>query len=762
LNSFKNGRRSRLALLVALVIGPVQPAALAQSAASFQQAWESGTPQTVSGELATIYADDFAHARAERIYVLRDTRTKKVFTVRFDQEPSRHSRSGRVVTLSGRAHGSELYVLAAQTESYAAPPTALATAQTATVASGDQKTLVIVANFRDESVTCSTSAINDAMFSDPNGLSVDSLYRDNSLGKISFSGNVVGPYTVPFASTDTCDISAWADAADAEATATGVDLAGYAHKVYVMPANACPGAGFGTVGGTPSGAWVFACNLKGLFAHELGHNLGMDHASTPTAEYGDSTDPMAYGSTQLRGMNAPHRQQLGWLGASSVQLVDQDGTYDLAPLARDPGTITAAQTIMIAKPDTAENYYLSYRVPEGFDSYIDGTYSGKLSVHRYRGDGSVSRSFLLAGLRDGEQFTDQANGITVTLVSHDSAHATAQIDFVETCDVATPSVALSPPTQSGEAGTSGTYTIALTNNDPRACANSTFQLSAVAPGGWGGALSPSSLTLEPGTSGNATLTLTASASAAAGTYPVSVVTSDSAATMHSVSTAGSYTVTVPCIASLPTVSAAPTSQSGTAGSTLTYALTVTNRNSAACAAGAFAVHSSVPAGWAGAPSASALTLAPGQSVVLSLPVTSSSGAAAANYAVIATVTDSQSGTASSAQMNYTVQASSSPPPPAATDTVAPTAPSSLRASASQRQKQIQLSWAAATDNVGPVGYRVLRNGSVVGTSATAAWSDPAYVPGAKYTYQVVAYDPTGNVSLPSNAVTITLSGGGKK
>ena len=61
-----------------------------------------------------------------------------------------------------------------------------------TPVSGDQKTLVIVANFRDAVVSplrpgadCSIQAIGDRVFSDPSGYSVDALYREMSAGQVS-------------------------------------------------------------------------------------------------------------------------------------------------------------------------------------------------------------------------------------------------------------------------------------------------------------------------------------------------------------------------------------------------------------------------------------------------------------------------------------------------------------------------------------------------------------------------------------------------
>ena len=63
--------------------------------------------------------------------------------------------------------------------------------------SGDQKTLVILGNFSDKPLACSREFVQSVMF-DPVS-SVAALYRDNSLGKITFLGDVVGPYTLNIA-----------------------------------------------------------------------------------------------------------------------------------------------------------------------------------------------------------------------------------------------------------------------------------------------------------------------------------------------------------------------------------------------------------------------------------------------------------------------------------------------------------------------------------------------------------------------------------
>ena len=47
--------------------------------------------------------------------------------------------------------------------------------------SGEQKTIVLVADFNDTAVSCPIADIEDLMFTDPNDQSVDDLYRETSL-----------------------------------------------------------------------------------------------------------------------------------------------------------------------------------------------------------------------------------------------------------------------------------------------------------------------------------------------------------------------------------------------------------------------------------------------------------------------------------------------------------------------------------------------------------------------------------------------------
>ena len=80
--------------------------------------------------------------------------------------------------------------------------------------------------------------------------------------------------------------------------------------------------------------------------------------------------------------------------------------------------------------------------------------------------------------------------------------------------------------QSGLAGTTLDYTIQVTNNDSQNCSASAFSLAPVLPGGWGGTVSPSLLTLDPGEMGSTTVSVTSPTDASAGVYNVEVAVTD--------------------------------------------------------------------------------------------------------------------------------------------------------------------------------------------------------------------------------------------
>jgi hypothetical protein len=88
------------------------------------------------------------------------------------------------------------------------------------------------------------------------------------------------------------------------------------------------------------------------------------------------------------------------------------------------------------------------------------------------------------------------------------------------------------------------------------------------------------------------------------------------------------------------------------------------------------------------------------------------------------------------------------------DLVPPSTPANLSATAVS-SSSIQLAWTASTDNVGVTGYRVKRNGVVIGTTALTSYTDGGLAPSTTYAYEVSAYDAALNDSSAASASATT-------
>jgi len=341
------------------------------------------------------------------------------------------------------------------------------------------------------------------------------------------------------------------------------------------------------------------------------------------------------------------------------------------------------------------------------------------------------------------------------LDSHNASYAVARVTFTPTCVATAPTMDLTPQSQTGAAGSIAAYTISITNQNSMVCPASSFQLTATPPPGWASALTEEHVSLSPGGTGQATLQVTSPGGAAAGSYDIVVSAADPTNPGHNTVSYAAYVVYATCSPSTPLLTASPAGQSALAGSTVSYTVSLSNQDGTSCPARTFSLSQSVPAGWSASASPASLTVGAGTTVQSTLTVTSPSGAAAGAHTVIISVNDPSHGAhIANTSITYTV---SSP-----ADTTPPSPPANLTAVANQKQKQIQLSWRPASDNVAVSGYSIWRNGLMVGTTAGTAWADTSAVAGVLHTYFLVAQDGAGNVSAPSNSATALLSGGGKK
>jgi hypothetical protein len=88
------------------------------------------------------------------------------------------------------------------------------------------------------------------------------------------------------------------------------------------------------------------------------------------------------------------------------------------------------------------------------------------------------------------------------------------------------------------------------------------------------------------------------------------------------------------------------------------------------------------------------------------------------------------------------------------DSSAPTVPTALTAT-TVSSSQINLSWAASTDNVGVAGYKVYCNGTYIATSTTTSYSNTGLTASTNYSYTVSAVDAAGNTSSQSSSASAT-------
>ena len=91
------------------------------------------------------------------------------------------------------------------------------------------------------------------------------------------------------------------------------------------------------------------------------------------------------------------------------------------------------------------------------------------------------------------------------------------------CVRASPTVILSPSSQSASAGNILSYSVTVRNNDSgNSCKSSTFNLAGLVPAGWSYTLGPTSLTVSPGFIGTTTFRVASLSSAPANNYAVLV------------------------------------------------------------------------------------------------------------------------------------------------------------------------------------------------------------------------------------------------
>jgi hypothetical protein len=477
------------------------------------------------------------------------------------------------------------------------------TTQTASVAVapntfGEQKVLVLLVNFQDKTTQPWTATqVHDVVFN-----LVNNFYKESSYQQTWLTGDVFGWYTLPISSA-TCDQNSIATYAKQAATAAGVNLSAYNRYVFAFPTLSCGWTGWGTYGGSPSQAWINGSMSVRTVGHELGHGFGLYHARAMDCgadvvgsncsyiEYGDSFDILGQ-SGVVAHSHAAQKERVGWIGygiSPAMTTVQASGTFWLDPYETPGSAAKALKILKSTDPTTGKKtwYYVEFRRPVGFDSFISGngnvmngvvihTGTEGYSFDEYLLDMTPSTSvFSDAALEVGRSYNDANINMTITPASVSSSGAAVSISFgPQPCVQANPSMTLSPSaSQWVSAGATVNYQVSLTNNDS-GCSSSDFALQANVPAVWSAVFDSPTVSISSGSSLTFNLSVTSPSSAADGFYNVGVVAVNSAAANYSAS--GSVTCSI--ISGLA-VSAASDQASYTRSQTATVTATVTGGGS---------------------------------------------------------------------------------------------------------------------------------------------------------------------------------------
>jgi M6 family metalloprotease-like protein len=358
-----------------------------------------------------------------------------------------------------------------------------------------------------------------------------------------------------------CDYYGLADAA-MKAVDGQVNFQNYTRVQFVLPPNgACSWAGVANVGcrslssgdGTFTGsmAWLRADTMGSrgravqLITHEMGHNLGLSHASSrdfgaeplgavgangSLSEYGDPTSTM--GTWNYGFYAASHAaNQLGWLNQGSNYLtVESSGTYTIQNYEGRPAGVKALK-VRRGTGNTAWLWVESRQKTGLYSSTLDATlFTGALIHYEDSSTGGKSHlldftpattSFTDAALPVGQTWTDPYSNVSVTVASVTPAAMTVQVNYgAVPCVTAAPTVTASPTGASTEYGSTARFNVSVKNNDSSSCSSKTFALGATGPSDWSKTLGTSSFTLAPGQNSTTTLDFRVPAPYALGTYQV--------------------------------------------------------------------------------------------------------------------------------------------------------------------------------------------------------------------------------------------------
>jgi hypothetical protein len=257
---------------------------------------------------------------------------------------------------------------------------------------------------------CSETCFADIFWN--NQLNIANLISDSSNINLIRNESLITSITISSPNVG-CDPFTWAYAALNRVN----NPIRYYFKLFVLPREVnCNWEGMATVGCYNGNCYAFVRSKEPLvIAHELGHNLGLHHASTDLNndgiidnEYGDFSSVMS-NSLNWKRFNTINQWIMNGIKYQNAIRIDipniaDSKSYVLSTSSLNyPRNTDIVQLLIVSDPITENRYWVSLRTSvtlPSYDAMLDRRFINKISIHRWTGQQTI-----LLGLLDiGQSF----------------------------------------------------------------------------------------------------------------------------------------------------------------------------------------------------------------------------------------------------------------------------------------------------------------------------------------------------------------------
>lgn len=435
--------------------------------------------ETIRGEISEVIFDHFDDGYYAHRYTIETNNTpQKTYELIFLDNTDTRPTTGDVVSLNGEVILDDVIVVDSMI--------ILEEARDSIQQLSEAKAVFIMLDLTDAKISTRYTKDQVSQFM----TNVKQEFSNYSQGQFNFNidanndneNDLFGPISID-ESQSTCDINSWDRKALLALADAGVDMSIYKHKVYLVSGVNCGWAGVAHLGcGSSCFAYINDAPYFGLYAHELGHNFRLHHASTDEdddggaeSEYGDASCPMGYNYYINKLYNAPHLLDLGWRDNLRVDLTNakQGRTFRLSPLQLPRDTAPYQQVITMDR-DENTSYHFSYRQKVGLDSSLPSSYTKGLTVHYHENRGTTQTKFVRV-IKPGETWT----GKDLTITNLESNNDYAEFLLHMPCGQ-DPELGIEPSPLKVDQNGQAHGTLYITNNNPDGCAPLHFDLTATA------------------------------------------------------------------------------------------------------------------------------------------------------------------------------------------------------------------------------------------------------------------------------------------